>query len=238
MRRVLFPHRGLKEIHTGRDFERLINFSDAVVAVAITVLVLAIVDIRPLEGESNVWQIMADNGGQIFTFFFTFLVVGIMWLTHNRVLNQLRGFDGLTFWLNLLWLAGIAFLPWPSSMYGEEFTWGDGDQTAHGGGSGVLYWGTLAVVSLLGFLIGWHARHTPALLEPKAREAAAAGTGLGQYRGLVFAALFMLIGLASAVSSSLAGWLAFLIIPASILVRSPSALNESALDHVVEHPDS
>ena len=225
MLRVLFPHRGLREIHTGRDFERLINFSDAVVAVAITVLVLAIVDIRPTSGESNVWQIMSDNSGQIFTFFFTFLVVGIMWLAHNRVLNQLRGFDGLTFWLNLLWLAGIAFLPWPSSMYGEEFTWGDGQQVEHGGGSGVLYWGTLGVVCLFAFFIAWHARHTPELLEPKAG-------GLGQYRGLVFAVLFFAIAAVSSFSSSLAGWMAFLIIPASIFVRSSSALND-----VVQDPD-
>ncbi len=233
MRRVLLPHRGLKEIHTGRDFERLINFSDAVVAVAITVLVLAIVDIRPVEGESNVWQIIGDNGGQLFTFFFTFLVVGMMWLAHNRIVNQLRGFDGMTFWLNLLWLAGIAFLPWPSSMYGEGFAWGDQSPVEHGGGSGVLYWGTLAFISLLGFLIAWYARRTPALLEPKAREAMAESHNRGQYRGLVLAALFVLIGLASAISSNIAGWMALLIIPASAFMRSPSVLND-----VVENPDS
>lgn len=233
MRRVLFPHRGLKEIHTGRDFERLINFSDAVVAVAITVLVLAIVDIQPTEGESTVWKIIADNSGQIFTFFFTFLVVGIMWLAHNRVLNQLRGFDGLTFWLNLLWLAGIAFLPWPSSMYGEEFGWGNADTFEHSGGTSVLYWGTLAVISTLAFLIAWHARHTPALLEPKARAALSEAGDRGQYRGLVFAGLFFLIALVSAYSQELASWMPFLLIPASVLMRSPSALND-----LVENSDS
>lgn len=233
MKRVLLPHRGLKEIHTGRDFERLINFSDAVVAVAITVLVLAIVDIRPLEDESSVWQIISDNGGQIFTFFFTFIVVGIMWLAHNRVVNQLRGFDGTTFWLNLLWLAGIAFLPWPSSLYGESFAWGDTD-SVHGGGSGVLYWGTLAVISALAFFISWHARHTPELLEPAARDALAKhGSDRGLYRGLVFAVLFVVIALVSINSQSIAGYLAFLIIPASILVRT-----RTSLDDVVENPDS
>ena len=233
MLRVLFPHRGLKEIHTGRDFERLINFSDAVVAVAITVLVLAIVDIRPREGESNVWQIISDNSGQISTFFFTFLVVGLMWLAHNRVVNQLRGFDSLTFWLNLLWLAGIAFLPWPSSMYGEGITWGDAASVEHGGGSGVLYWSTLAFISVLGFLIAWHARRTPLLLEPKARKALAEPVQRGQYRGLVLAGLFVLIGVVSAVVDGVAGWLAFLIIPVSMIMRSPSALND-----VVEDSDS
>lgn len=233
MRRVLLPHRGLKEIHTGRDFERLINFSDAVVAVAITVLVLAIVDIQPNSDESTVWEIISDNSGQIFTFFFTFLVVGITWLSHNRVLNQLRGFDGLTFWLNLLWLASIAFLPWPSSMYGESISWGNGDAMEQGGGSAVLYWGTLAVISLLGFLIAWHARQTPSLLEPKALQALDGKPDRGLYRGLVFAALFIAIALVSAISSDVASWLPFLIIPASVVMRSPSALND-----VVENSDS
>jgi len=224
-------HRGRKQIHTGRDFERLINFSDAVVAVAITVLVLAIVDIRPVGGESTVWRLISDNGGQIFTFFFTFIVVGIMWLAHNRVLNQLRGFDGVTFWLNLFWLAGIAFLPWPSSLYGESFAWG-GDDTVHGGGSGFLYWGTLAVISILAFLISWHARHSPNLLEPKAR-AALDPADRGQFRGLVFAAIFLLIALVSIYSTGIAAYMPFLLIPASFLVR-----DRSGLDDVVEDADS
>ncbi|MDO8731872.1 MAG: TMEM175 family protein [Actinomycetota bacterium] len=231
---MLLPHRGLKEIHTGRDFERLINFSDAVVAVAITVLVLAIVDIRPRDTESSVWQLISDNAGQIFTFFFTFLVVGMMWLAHNRVVNQLRGFDGLTFWLNLFWLAGIAFLPWPSSLYGEGFAWGSVQSaTEHGGGTGSLYWGTLAVISGLAFLISWHARHTPELLEPKAREAIAQSNDRGQYRGLVFCVLFLAIGLVSTYSQEIAGYMAFLIIPASIFVRSHSPLND-----IMENTDS
>ena len=231
---MALPHRGLKEIHTGRDFERLISFSDGVVAVAITVLVLAIVDIQPTADEATTWQLLSDNSGQIFTFFFTFLVVGIMWLAHNRVLNQLRGFDGLTFWLNLFWLAGICFLPWPSSLYGESFAWGgDSNEATHGGGSGVLYWSTLALVSGLAFVMAWHAQHSPGLLEPKVREAKLRAGGAAHYRGLVFAVIFLMIAVVSAFSQAIASYLPILLIPASIFARSSSPLND-----VVEDADS
>jgi uncharacterized membrane protein len=217
-----------RDIHTGRDFERLINFSDAVVAVAITVLVLAIVDIRPTSADTSIWSTISANAGQLYTFLFTFLVVGIMWLAHNRVLNQLRGFDGMTFWLNLLWLAGIAFLPWPSAMFGEGFMSTDGDRL---NGIGLLYWLTLAFISVLGWLIAWHAQRVPELLEPERMHQAFPTSSIGHYRGLVFAVLFVVIGLSTMVANELASWLPLLIIPVSVLFarirRSDDIVEES-----------
>ncbi|MFA7323016.1 MAG: TMEM175 family protein [Candidatus Nanopelagicales bacterium] len=219
------------DIHTGRDFERLINFSDAVVAVAITVLVLAIVDIRPLPSDRSIWDTIADNSGQLITFLFTFLVVGVMWLAHNRVLNQLQGFDSRIFWLNLLWLAGIAFLPWPSAMYGEDFIAPDGTPLK---GVGLFYWLTLAFISLLGWLIARHAQRVPELLEPSRAHLQHSPGTIAHYRGLVFALFFVVIGVATTLAQEIASWMPLLIIPLTVLfgrVARPS-------DDVVEQPHS
>ena len=107
------------EIKDGRSFDRLINFSDAIVAVAITVLVLPIAGLSIERGEATVWEVLGDHRGEIITFFFTFFVVSVMWLTHNRAMNELRGYDGTIFWLNTSWLSIIAFLPVTSALYGD-----------------------------------------------------------------------------------------------------------------------
>lgn len=78
---------------TGRAFDRLVNFTDAVVAVAITLLLLSVVDIRGTADEQTVWAVIADNAPQVVAFIFTSLVVAAMWLVHNRLFNGLRGFD-------------------------------------------------------------------------------------------------------------------------------------------------
>ena len=136
----------------GRSVDRLINFSDAVVAVAVTVLVLPLVDIRPAAGET-VWDVISENASQVWTFLFTFYVVAVMWLAHNRILNSIGRYDPFIFWINTTWLAAIVLLPWVSAMYGES-EWG---RT----GVGLVYWGTMAAIALLGSLLGSHLRRPP-----------------------------------------------------------------------------
>ena len=62
------------QVTRGRAFDRLIAFSDGVVAVAATVLVLPLVDIAgPKPGsDSTVWDIMSANTGTLISFFVTF----------------------------------------------------------------------------------------------------------------------------------------------------------------------
>ena len=196
---------------TGRSVDRLINFSDAVVAVAVTVLVLPLVDIAgPGDGQS-VWTIIGDHASQIWTFLFTFYVVAVMWLAHNRILNSISNYDPFIFWVNTTWLACIVLLPWVSSMFGES----------QGGRSsvGLLYWGTMAAIAFLGAALGWHLRRHPELLADDAAVLSPGNQRRVNLRGPVIGLFFLAIGLVSVVAPDIANWLPLAIIPLSIWLR-------------------
>lgn len=201
--------------HEQRSVERLINFSDAVVAVAVTLLALPLVDIAGPSAGQSVWTVLGDHTGEIYSFLFTFYVVIAMWAVHNRILNSLRHMDGPIMWLNATWLALIVLLPWFSAMYGESQIFSDGGESGDALGVGLLYWGTLAAISMVGASMGWRLRGRPDLAESEdvGRDWWAA------YRGPILAAYFLLIGIVSVYAPSAASWLPFGIIPLSILLR-------------------
>lgn len=200
-----------RPLSTGRSVDRLINFSDAVVAVAVTVLVLPLVDIEgPAEGQTA-WDVLAAHASEITTFLFTFFVVAIMWIAHNRILNSIERYDGFIFWINNTWLVAIVLLPWVSSMYGEA-QWG-------ARGVGIVYWGTLAVISFMASLMAWHLRRRPELLSDDAVHLSAKAKRLVALRGPVLGGYFLLIGLTSLVAPAAASWMPFGIIALSIWLR-------------------
>jgi uncharacterized membrane protein len=197
------PIRGFS---SGRAFDRLINFSDAVVAVAVTVLVLPIADITLTRGEDSVWKVLGDHAGEVITFFFTFFVVSMMWLTHNRIMNQMRGYDGVIFWLNTAWLAVIAFLPVTSALYADAGAdglggWFSGENLD---GSGMLYWGSLSLISFISALISIHARSNPHLYDP---EQNITHTWRTKSRGWVYPIYFLAIGVVSLFSTTFSSYL-------------------------------
>lgn len=201
---------------TGRSFDRLVNFTDAVVAVAVTLLVLSIVDIRGASSEMTVWQVIADNASQVITFVFTFFVVALMWSVHTRVFNGLRGFDRTIFRLNLLWLIAVVLLPWPSAMFGEGFR--DNESEFSGGqglgGAGLLYWGTLAFIALMSQLMIVHIRRHPELLDPE-------GPGLPGHRlrGVAFITAFTTLGVVSLFAPIASAWLTIGLFPLGYMLN-------------------
>jgi uncharacterized membrane protein len=198
-----------------RSVERLINFSDGVVAVAITLLALPLVDIGLSASDSSVWQMLNANSGQVITFLFTFYVVVAMWAVHNRILNALAHFDVPILWLNTTWLALIVLLPWFSSLYGSMAA---GDDTGSGSqGVGMLYWSAMAAVAMVGSAIGWRLARRPDLCFDGETPAADLRSRL---RGPVLAAYFLLIGVVSLFLPHIANWMPFGIIPLSIVLKS------------------
>ena len=197
-----------------RSFDRLINFTDAVVAIAITLQLLPLVDIKATDGES-IWQLIRENSSQILAFWFSFLILSVLWLKHNQVFNSMRAFDGTIFWLNSLWMALIVFLPWPTALYGSS---NDG-QTIDSHGVGLLYWWTLALISGIGWLVAIHAWQKPELLEQSVLREGREGSGLKKYRGASFVAAFLLIGLAAEFTPQFVPYLSLGMIPMDLLLR-------------------
>lgn len=132
-----------REVHAGRALDRLVGFSDGVVAVAITLLALPLLQIEAPTGTESFFSVLSRNAVTIATFVITFLLVGGLWRVHNRIVNLMRGYDSGAFWINLVWLMGIVLLPWTSALAGER--WQDGRWA--GGPSALLYWFVVAFIS-------------------------------------------------------------------------------------------
>lgn len=193
-----------------RSFDRLVNFTDAVVAIAITLQLLPLADIKGPGAGQTVLDVFSENSGTILTFALSFVIVVVMWINHNRIFNVLRRADGVILWLNIAWLVAIAFLPWPTAMYGEATN----QTAAQVGGIALLYWLNLAVISLILTLIALHARRHPDLLEPGAASRGwLADERRARLRGIIFPAFFVVIGLACETITPQATWLALGLIP-------------------------
>lgn len=209
------------ELRTGTGVDRLLFFSDAVVAVAITVLALPLTDIPgPTEGQ-NVVDVLRAHSGQIVTFISTFLVMAVMWSIHNRVMNSLDSYDSRIFWINMLWLIGFVFLPWPAAMYGGGDDWGVTNPVAFSSdGTGALYWWTMAYISGMGTLMSLYIGRHPAFIKPAERGYwASVAKTRARLRGLAFFFVFVLAGLSTLIFSFLGFYALLLIAPLNLLLQ-------------------
>jgi uncharacterized membrane protein len=138
------------EPKAGRELDRIVNFSDGVFAIVITLLVL---DIRvPDIPEGLVSQELPSRilalSPKFLSYVISFLVIAIYWQAHHRVFRPIRRYDRTLLWLNFLFLMSISFLPFPTSLLGEY-----SDEQL----SVVIYAATAALASLLLLSISWYA---------------------------------------------------------------------------------
>ncbi len=132
-------------------FERFIFFSDAVFAIAITLLAP---DLKPPHGRAGEFDLTTQIPNLI-GFGLSFHVVGRYRLAHHALFETVRAYDRRLLVVNLVFLASIAFLPFPTSVVAQEKA-----ET----GPVVLYAVSVAAVGLLMMLVAWAARR-PALLQ-------------------------------------------------------------------------
>lgn len=106
------------------EFARIVAFSDGVIAIAITLLVLNLQVPRVPSGDTAA---LADGLVELMPHFFayalSFAVIGRLWLVHHRFFASLEGFDRRLMTSNLVYLGLIVLVPFSSDMlgtYGES----------------------------------------------------------------------------------------------------------------------
>lgn len=100
------------------ELERIIFFSDAVIAIAITLLSVQIglpADIDPTALPDRILKLLPQFG----VYALSFLVIGNYWVIHHRVFRNIKHYDSTLLWLNVMFLLFIAFLPVPSHVFGR-----------------------------------------------------------------------------------------------------------------------
>ena len=94
-----------------RGLDRLVNFSDATVAIAITLLILPLVEAADDLGTESLQQFAGGHSGLLIAFAVSFAVIGRLWMLHHQFFETVEDYTRPVVALNLLWLAGIVFIP-------------------------------------------------------------------------------------------------------------------------------
>ncbi|HZG62429.1 MAG TPA: TMEM175 family protein [Rubrobacteraceae bacterium] len=106
---------------SGTDIERTVFFSDAVFAIAITLLALdlRVPEISESTAASELPGALLDLWPYVFSFLMSFWVIGFYWLAHHRIFHRVRVYDRRLLLINLLFLMWIVLMPFSSSLIGE-----------------------------------------------------------------------------------------------------------------------
>ncbi|MFM7426314.1 MAG: TMEM175 family protein, partial [Elainella sp.] len=94
---------------------RLEAFSDGVVAIIITIMVL---ELRPPEAVS--WAALRELIPVFLSYVLSFIYLGIYWNNHHHLLQAVRQVNGRTLWANLHLLFWLSLIPFTTAWLGEN----------------------------------------------------------------------------------------------------------------------
>lgn len=98
--------------------ERLVFFSDAVFAIAVTLLIL---DVRlpPNVDAAHFADHLNLIIPRIASYALSFFVIGAYWSAHQRLYHYIVRYDSRMIWLNLILLLFVVFIPFPTSLVAD-----------------------------------------------------------------------------------------------------------------------
>ena len=123
---------------------RLEAFSDGVIAVAITLLVLNIqVPAPPLAPGHTLAHELGTRWPVYAAYVTSFLTIGIIWINHHVMIRRLREPDHMILFLNLLLLMSIAILPFATNLMAAYLRESSGQHLA-----AAIYSGSLLLMAV------------------------------------------------------------------------------------------
>jgi uncharacterized membrane protein len=100
---------------------RVEAFSDALFAIAMTLLVL---DLKVPPSNADLPQALGERGPGMAAFIVSFVAISGYWLQHHRLFRMLTRSDGWLLLLNLVFLLTITFLPYPTAVLADRLVAG------------------------------------------------------------------------------------------------------------------
>ncbi len=106
--------------HDELGFERIVFFSDAVMAIAITLMALEIrlPELEPDMVSAQVGAALLGLAPHIFVYILSFMVIGMYWLLHHRLFRMIVRYNSGMIWFNLIFLMFAAFVPVATNALG------------------------------------------------------------------------------------------------------------------------
>jgi len=94
---------------------RLEAFSDGVIAILITIMVL---ELRT--PEHTTWEALVSRVPMLLTYILTFIFIGIYWNNHHHLLQATERINGRILWANLHLLFWLSLTPFGMGWMGEN----------------------------------------------------------------------------------------------------------------------
>ena len=112
------PRRPVWERGTA-EFDRVVLLSDAVIAIALTILVLDLHVPIVSDPQHDLVQAVRDEGSSFIAFGLTFTIIAVAWISHHQFVSTLARVDGAFIRWNFLYLFVICLMPYTSSLISE-----------------------------------------------------------------------------------------------------------------------
>lgn len=113
------------QVESGEDkdlgLERIEFFSDAVMAIALTLLAidLRVPEVSAASAPLEMPQRLVEMSPRFLSFLVSFSVIGVYWISHHRYFGFIKRYDGRLMLLNLVFLLFIVLMPFTSSLLGQ-----------------------------------------------------------------------------------------------------------------------
>lgn len=103
---------------------RLEAFSDGVLAIVITLMILEIKlpHLAPHPTNQEAWQGLVPIVPKLLAYALSFLMIAIFWVNHHQLVHSIRSSTRALLWWNNLWLFFVCLLPFPTAFLGENPT--------------------------------------------------------------------------------------------------------------------
>jgi uncharacterized membrane protein len=129
---------------------RVEAFSDGVIAIAVTLLVLDI-HVPDPAGAGSLGSRLAHEWPSYVAYVVSFLTIGIIWINHSAMLRRIVAVDHSILFLNLLLLMTIAVLPFTTALMAAYLKSDNGQHLA-----AVVYGGSYLAMAVAFFVMHRH----------------------------------------------------------------------------------